>query len=128
MANPSYSLDNITFHTLLGAYQFGGRPRSKEESDIIIETDSGVVFSYLEFKRNVWEIRFRCSPTELDTHDDLDELVGGNTPFYFSMSGVGAADSEYVRKEPGFDPQELDTPGNKNSVFDYVLRMKTELI
>jgi len=128
MANPSYSLDNITFHTMPGAYRLGGRPRSREQSVVALETDNLKQYVYDLGTRQVWELHFRLKDSELDFFDDLDVSVNGAAvPFYFSLSGVGSGDSVFVRKEPGFDPQELDEPLGDEMGFDYVLRLKQEL-
>lgn len=129
MANPSWSLDNISFNTLPGKYRYGGRPHSKEDADIRLETDNGVEFIYNLFSRDVIEVVFRLTSSQMDTFRSFHLSVSGqSTPFYFSLSGIGAASSIYVRKEPGFDPVELDTPGGTSSMFDYTLRLRTALV
>lgn len=128
MANPSWSTDNISFTALDGAYRFGGRPKSKEEDDILLTADSGKVWAYNNFTKYVFELHWRVTEAQLVSHDVMDQTVGGIYPFYFSLSGAGAADSVYVRKDPGFDPIELDSPGGDASIYDYTLRMKSEIV
>lgn len=128
MANPSWSLDNITFTSFRGKFRFGGRPYTLQDADIVLETDNGVEFVYNLFRRSMPEITFRFLASELTSFRDFHNAVGGqSTPFYFSLSGVGSADSLYVRKEAGFDPQELDSPGGPGAVYDYVLKMREAL-
>lgn len=113
---------------LPGAYRFGGRPRRIEDENIDLVTDSGARFVYNLFTRRVFELHFRLTPTQLDVFEDFHRAVAGDVfPFFFSLAGAGGEDAVYVRKEPGFDPIELDTPGNGDSVFDYVLYLQEEL-
>lgn len=129
MSRPSWSPDNTTFYSLPGAYRFGGRPRSKERGSIDIETDLGKRYVYKLWERKVLDLIFRVSEDQLDFYTDFDMQVDGSTiPFYFSISGDGAADSIYVRKEAGFDPVELDTPGGDQAYFDYNLKLTEEIV
>lgn len=128
MANPSWSTDNITFHTLPGAYRFGGKPRSRVQSNVALESDSGVEFVYEKFTKRTLELIFRVTGGQLDAFDTFDSTVNGEVGvFYFSLSGAGAADSFQAKKEPSFDPAELDQP-NRNTgdvMFDYTLRIRS---
>lgn len=130
MANPSYSLNNISFTTLPGAYRYGGRPRSKVIEDINFESDSGVEFNYVLFEKKMWELVFRVTTAQLATFDALYEAVyGRNTPFYFSPTGAGVSDSVPVKMQDNhFDPQELDGPGSGAPMFDFVLRLKQAIL
>lgn len=128
MANPSVDYSSADgsgpYITLPGSYRFGGRPRSRQDENIDLSTDYGNRFVYNLNTRFVYELNFRLTPTQLDVFETFNDAVGGAlNPFWFSLSGDGQSDAVYVRKEPGFDPRELDTPGNGDSVFDYTLYM-----
>lgn len=115
---PSYSLDNITFTTLTGAYLYGGRPRSYEEVNIELESDSGRDFIYPLSNKKVFETKFRVGDVALDVHETMHLAVMGGVEFYLSMSGAGVSDSILVRKMPGFNPQELDQPLGDEAGYD----------
>ena len=109
MANPSWSSDNITFNTLRGYYKLGGRPKSIHREQITKKTDNGAIFKYEMYERRTIDIKFWCNASQLADHADLDSTVAGDQfPFYFSLSGAGAADSIYMRGNQDYDPQELD--------------------
>lgn len=116
----SYSLNNTTFVTLTGPYRFGGKPRSYEEANIELQSDSGRDFIYPQFSKKVFEVRYRVTDTQLDVHETMFLAVKGGVEFYISMTGVGAADSVKVRRMPGFDPQELDQPLGDEAGYDLV--------
>lgn len=125
--NPSWSTDGISYSQFPGAYLFGGRPRSRKQDNIKHETDTGAKFVYNLFNRDVIEITFRVSDTDLDDFAAFDTDVQGEViPFYFSLRGDGS-DAIYVRKEAGFDPRELDGPGGNEAIYDYTLKMETEI-
>jgi len=115
---PSYSLNNIAFTTLAGAYRFGGNPLSIEEVNIELESDSGRDFIYHQFQKRVFRLNYRVTTTQLATHQAMHALVKGGIEFYLSVSGAGAGDSVKVRKMSGFDPQEIDQPLGNEPGFD----------
>lgn len=108
MANPSWSSNNIAFTTLPGKYVLGGKPKSTMEETVTKKTDNGGRFVYLMYTRDTIDIKFIVNDTQLAIHRDFHDIVGGEQyPFYFSITGVGSADSVYVFKNAGFDPQEF---------------------
>jgi hypothetical protein len=123
MPNPAWSVDDITFTNLPGAYRYGGRPIGIVQSDVYLQSDSGVEFNYIKFARFVYEYHWRVSETELNFHLELYAYADGRAnTFYFSPSGFGPDDSILVRlSNPNFDPQELDSPGNSEPMFDYIM-------
>lgn len=129
----AYSILGSVYTTLPGHYRFGGRPRSVEESNIPLETDSGVRFVYGQFKRKSFELVFILTDADLDVHKTMyDAIAGELSPFYFSLNGTGS-DAVFVRIVPGFDPQERDQPKRTGAssytrLYDYTLRMTQELV
>lgn len=133
MANPSWSIDNIIFNDLPAFYLFGGKPRSSEQSVIDLETDYGARFVYELANRKVYTLKFIIKETDLPQWEDLQASVRGPAvPFYFSISGAGAGDAVYVRKETGFDPEEMKSPGGSNPdytepLYEYTMQLKAEV-
>lgn len=131
--NPAYSLNNVLFVGLPGHYKFGGKPRSREQSVIALETDNGVEFVYKLFEKKTFELIFMVANDELDYHESFYLAVnGGVDKFYLSLNGTGS-DSVYVRREPGFDPTELDMPqkgvgSTPIPMFNIVHRFKQQLL
>lgn len=134
MSNPSWSSDNITFHTLRGYYKLGGRPKSKHREQVVKRTDNGAVFVYDMYERKIIDIRFWCNTSQLVDHSDLDDTVAGNQfPFYFSITGAGSSDSVFVRGNADFDPQELDQKAripsfSTDTMFEINYRLEEEIV
>ena len=132
---PAYSLNNITWVSLPGAFRFGGEPQSVERESISLQTDSGRRFVYNLFERGSYSLVFRINLLELATFQTLDEAVIGDTiPFYFSLIG-DQSDTIQVRKEKDFRPVELENVDKAASLnvgytvplFDYTLQLTEEL-
>lgn len=135
MAKPAYSLDNINWTTLPGAWRYGGEPRSRVDSAIVMEADSGATYAYLQSGRKVWELHFRVGDTDLDAFEDLHLAVNGIvTPFFFGFK-TGSYNSPHVpppivytvRKEMDFRPVEMDQILGDEAGYDYVLKLQEEV-
>ncbi len=126
---------------LPGAYRYGGRRRTREDTNISLETDYGSKFVYNLSTRFIYELHFRLSEDQVTIFETFNDAVAGEViPFWFSLIGDGS-DKIFVRKEPGFDPVELDTPGNDGgdnspgsdfdggcSMYDYVLHLTEDFM
>jgi len=103
---------------LPGAYRYGGRRRTREDTNISLETDYGSKFVYNLSTRFIYELHFRITEDQVTIFETFNNAVAGEViPFWFSLIGDGT-DKIYVRKESGFDPIELDAPINYASDFD----------
>lgn len=119
-------MNNVSFTTLPVQRRYGGRTKSKEEANVIHETDSGQRFTYNQFTRDVYEFTFMCTLTQLAGFEALHDAAAGEVnEFYYSITGVGAADSIHVNKEAGFDPIEEDQAISGVRFFTYTLKLKT---
>lgn len=130
MTNPKWSLNNITFNELPGYYLFGGKPRTIAQSVIDLVTDYGTRFVYGLSSRNRYEYKFIIAESDLGSWEDLHATVNGPvTPFYFSITGAGSSDAVLVRKEAGFDPQEMKSPGGSvaEPLYEYTLQLEAEV-
>lgn len=128
MDKPSWSIDNSTFTDLPRYYLIGGKPKSTEEENVVHETGNGRLFVYNMYARSTYELLFHVIDADLQAFRDLHDYAAGESyPFYFSLSGAGASDSMYVRKEAGFDPKEIDK-SRGYVVWEYTLRMRQELV
>jgi hypothetical protein len=126
LSNIAYSLDNVTYTQLPGYYMIGGRPNSKEESNILHETGNGVKFTYNMWSKDVRELIFHILESDIHVWEDFHGLVNGEQfPFYLSMLGTGI-DAIYVYKEPGFDPKELEKTKH-GILFEYIMTVKSAL-
>lgn len=127
---PAWSTDNVNFTALPRYWRLGGRSRSTEEENVRHETGNGRLFVYNMYTRNLYELTFHIIDPDLQAFRDLHDYAAGESyPFYFSFLGAsssGASDSVYVRKEPGFDPKEIDKSRGV-VVWEYTLVLKQEL-
>lgn len=128
MSNPAWSQDLAIWDYFPGAYRYGGRPASVMRENIIIPVDSGGLFVYENFKKRRMELTFRFSERELPFFQAWDDWTHGTQfPFYFSLTG-NVAQYIYMRKEQDFDPVEIDSPGNREPMFDYTTVLIEELV
>lgn len=110
----------------------GSAPIAREHTDLVHETEEGVLWVYPQVRRRRWRLTFRVSEPELEIFETLHLAVDGQvTPFYFIPDVDASPMTAYlVRKSRDFDPAQLDTvhwDGTDNvPYYDYVLEMREE--
>lgn len=131
----AYYLDEsvLTVQTFPVGERFGAAPHEIEEGDRVLETEFGKKWVYKQFSRRVFRIPMRLTEAQLDFFKTLHEAVGGiETPFYYMVDSLASTSTGIlVRKEPQFQPQELDQPavgtnGTETTMYDYTLILTEE--
>lgn len=132
MANPQY-IYGLSGSPLVGTTVTLPRPPKwgrllgVTETNIVHETNRGVVWPYRLFQREVRQYVFRFPSSELAAFRALHDNVQGQlTSFYWIFEG----ETLLVRKEAGFQPKSLEAPGADGSVlahwYDYTLVLTAE--
>jgi hypothetical protein len=108
-------------------------PISREHTDLVHETEEGVLWIYPQVRRRVWDLTFRLTTeAHLNFFETLHLAVDGQAEaFYFIPDVDESPMQEYlVRKEKDFMPAATDSPtvlaGIIIPVFDYHLVMREE--
>ncbi len=110
----------------------GSSPTARERTDLVHETEEGVLWVYPQVRRRRWRLVFRVSEPQLEIFETLDLAVDGEvSPFYFLPDvDVSPLTAYLVRKVKDFDVTNLDTvhyDGTDNiPYYDYVLEMREE--
>lgn len=115
------------------AVRFGGAPRDREENDLALDTEYGVLWVYKQSRRRAYRLPFRVTAVELAIFETLHNAVEGQrTPFYYMpdiTAPIGSA--IFVRKEAHFQPREVEQPavidGVEVEVYDYDLILREEI-
>lgn len=85
MSKCAYSLDGTSWTDFPVGPQFDLQI-STEESNIMLETDSGYKRIYRQFKRQVWTLSFKVQQSSLSVFSDFHRAVrGAITPFYLTL-------------------------------------------
>lgn len=109
-----------------------GAVLAREHTDLVHETDEGVLWVYPQVRRRRWRLIFRVSEDDLEIFETLHVAVDGQRIAFYFVPDVDASPfvSYLVRKVPDFDPQQIDTPktelGEIIPMYDYVLEMREE--
>lgn len=114
------------------AERYGSLPIGIVEGDLTMTTERGKEYVYKQFTKRVWKLTFRVSLFDLAFFRTLHETVGGKlVPFYFMEDTADSSGSAVlVRKEPDFEPRELDQPASIDEqdieMYDYTLILTEE--
>lgn len=140
MAYPGYYLANASPISVT-SFGVGERPGStlrgkistvaQEHTDLVFETEEGVLWVYPQVRRGIWRLVFRVTELQLAVFQTLHTLVDGQRiPFYFVPDTADPNTVYLVRKEKDFNPQQIDIPtyigGVIVPIYDYVLEMREE--
>jgi len=111
--------------------RYGSAPRDILEGDLVIETEAGKRWVYKQFTRDKIVVNMRLTAEQLEFFRELHQTVGGQeTEFYFVPDMDDIDTVVLVRKEPNFEPKELDDPGvvdgEEIALYDYSLTMTQE--
>jgi hypothetical protein len=132
MGNPAYYiLDPDEALEFPVAPRYGSSPHSIEEGDLTLTTERGKVWVYKKYRKKIPRVNVRVSETQLQFFKTLHLAVGGQeTPFYYAPDSDDMATVFYVRKEPNFEPVELEEEGVFGGVvepvYDYTLILREE--
>lgn len=107
---------------------------AREHTDLVHETEEGVIWNYPQVRRRIWELTYRCyTEAQLDFFETLHLNVDGNSDAFYFIPDVDESPlQEYlVRKEKDFIPPSIGMPtidslGRIVGVYDYVFRIKEE--
>jgi hypothetical protein len=104
----------------------GYRPATKR-STISGETYAGVFWNYHLFQRKEFNPSFRIgSAAELAVLTAMDTEVYGNLWPFLYIPDASGSDCYYVRKEEGFEPQEIGRLAGSELVHDYEMTLIEE--
>ncbi len=126
--NGYYLTDPGSLVTFPRADRPGSVTRTKEDTDIIHETEEGILWVYPQIRRGIWELNFRVDEEDLDVFETLHDAVNGiETQFYYVPDVDNVSTAYLVRKEQGFAPKEVDQQSADGVVYyDYTLKLRGE--
>lgn len=105
---------------------------AREHTDLVHETEEGVLWVYPQARRRTWNLTFRLSTAaHLAFFETLHNAVDGQAnAFYFIPDIDESPMQEYlVRKDKDFMPTMIDAgvlSGSLVGVFDYVINLREE--
>lgn len=104
----------------------GYRP-AQGRSNITGETYAGLLWSYHLYSRKMLNPSFRvASQAELDILAGLDAAAYGNHYPFVYIPETAAVNCYYVRKELGFEPEEIERIAGGNLAHDYQMTLVEE--
>ncbi len=133
MGRPGYyTLDDPSIVEFPRAERIGSNLINRQRTDLIFETEEGVIWPYPQIRRRMFWLNFRVNESQLEVWDALDLLVDGlQEPFYFVPDTDAPGTAILVRKEQNFEPKQLDErgvwDGVEMAVFDYAWLLKEEV-
>lgn len=127
--NPAWSLDNISFSNFPGTYLLQGHPYTINEDNISLKADSGAKYIYNLSQYRVLDLNFKFLESDKAEFNNFHLTVNGEVvAFFLSISGAGAADSLYGRKERGFDPVATGNIAHGEKIYEYTLHFEEEAV
>ncbi len=126
-AGAEYSLDGANWIPLPVGPQFD-LAIGRDETDIALETDSGVQRIYRQFARDKWGLTFRFTEEQRPSFAAFHAAVDGQLrPFYLKIGGTsGMIISAYGRKDPGIFPAGINIPA-VTVIYEYRLILLGEI-
>ncbi len=126
-ASTGYSLDGLNWIPLPVGPQFD-LAIGRDETDIALETDSGVQRIYRQSDRDKWGLTFRFTEEQRPSFAAFHAAVDGQLrPFYLKIGGnSGMIISAYGRKDPGIFPAGINIPGI-TVIYEYRLIILGEI-
>lgn len=108
-------------------------PISRENTDLVHETEEGLLWVYEQSTRKTWELTYRCTTeAQLEFFETLHDTVDGQRNAFYFIPDVDESPMQtyLVRKEKDFQPQGISTPtvssGTIIGIYDYTLRLREE--